>query len=222
MPLNDHRPTGARPRPTRTKGQPGVGLAGIDRSGAGSPIKQPRLPLALTAGKRRRTNSCAGFTLLELIVVILLLTILLGFAIPAFQAGNAGGSRDRVARELAHTVRKLKIAALDRQIIHKLHLDLNQNRIWVTRGEQAAGLDDAPSSPQSERTLPEDIRIAKVRFADNREIRSGRAEIAFYPQGYSDRAIIRLTDKANTTVDLVVEAFLPMALMAEKDSAAVF
>ena len=171
---------------------------------------------------RRRANPRAGFTLLELIVVVLLLTILLGFAIPAFQAGNAGGSRDRVARELAHTVRKLKIAALDRQIIHRLHLDLNQNRIWVTRGEPAAGLDDAPSSPQSERTLPEDIRIAKVRFADNREIRSGKAEIAFYPQGYSDRAIIRLTDKANTTVDLVVEAFLPMALMAEKDSAAVF
>lgn len=167
----------------------------------------------------RRSMPSAGFTLLELIVVILLLTILLGFAIPAFQAG-ATGAHDRVARELLHAVKKLKIAALSRQSIHKLHLDLDQNRIWVTREDKVAA--EAMPPRQSARALPDDIRVAHVRFADNREIRSGVATITFFPQGYSDRAAIRLTDGGDEPVDLVIEAFLPMAIIASSDEAAAF
>ena len=173
-------------------------------------------------GPAGRAGPAAGFTLLELIVVILLLTILLGFAIPAFQADPAGGSRDRVARELAHAVKKLKIAALRRQTVHELHMNLDQNRFWVTQTEAATADDAAPAPQQAERTLPDDIRITHVRFADNREVRSGTVVIAFYPQGYSDRAVIRLTDDADTSTDLVVEAFLPMALITEEEGATVF
>ena len=143
-----------------------------------------------------RRGTAGGFTLLELIVVILLLTILLGFAIPAFQAGGASGSQDRVARELLHAVKKLKIAALN---------DRNS--------------DPAPPG-QFERILPDDIRIEHVRFAGREEIRSGVAVIAFYPQGHSDRAVIRLTDGSSKPIDLVVEAFLPMALIASDNDAA--
>jgi prepilin-type N-terminal cleavage/methylation domain-containing protein len=186
-----------------------------------APLRRPSAPVP-PADARRRTEPAAGFTLLELIVVIMLLTILLGFAIPAFKADHAGGSRDRITRELAQAVKKLKIAALRRQTVHALHLSLDENRIWVTRAEEVAADDDTAPQPQWERTLPEDIRIEHVRFSDNREVRSGTVVIAFYPQGYSDRAVIRLSDDTDNTTDLVVEAFLPMALIAEKDSATVF
>ncbi|MDJ0720831.1 MAG: prepilin-type N-terminal cleavage/methylation domain-containing protein [Desulfobacterales bacterium] len=160
-----------------------------------------------------------GFTLLELIVVILLLTILLGFAIPAFQTGGAAGSKDRVARELLHAVKKLKIAALNRQSIHRLHLGLDENRIWVSRGDRNS---DPASSRQSERALPDDVRIEHVRFAGREEIRSGVAAIAFYPQGHSDRAVIRLSDGGSKPIDLIVEAFLPMALIVSDNGSATF
>jgi prepilin-type N-terminal cleavage/methylation domain-containing protein len=166
-----------------------------------------------------RRGTAGGFTLLELIVVILLLTILLGFAIPAFQAGGAAGSKDRVARELLHAVKKLKIAALNRQSIHRLHLDLDENRIWVSRNDRNS--DPAPPG-QFERILPDDIRIEHVRFAGREEIRSGVAVIAFYPQGHSDRAVIRLTDGRSKPIDLVVEAFLPMALIVSDNDTTAF
>ncbi len=161
-----------------------------------------------------------GFTLLELIVVILLLSILLGFAVPAFRDGGVTASKDSVARELLHSIKKLKIAALNRQSIHKLHLNLSENRIWISRQDIPG--DQAPRPRLSERTLANDIRIAHVRFPGDRVIRSGEAVIAFYPQGYSDRAVIRLTDDDRTPTDLVVEAFLPMALIASNDGAADF
>ena len=47
-------------------------------------------------------------------------------------------------------------------------------------------------------------------------------EILFYPQGHSDRAVIRLTDGGDDPVDVVIEAFLPMALMTLNDRAAAF
>lgn len=188
----------------------------VDRRQAKAPPRRPPVPVLL-ADARRRAEPAAGFTLLELIVVIMLLTILLGFAIPAFKADHTGGSRDLITRELLQAVKKLKIAALRRQTVHALHMNLDQNRIWVTRAEEVAADDDTAPQPQWERTLPEGIRIEHVRFPDNREVRSGSVVIAFYPQGYSDRAVIRLSDDTDTTTDLVVEAFLPMALIAEED-----
>jgi Tfp pilus assembly protein FimT len=153
-------------------------------------------------------------------VVIMLLSILLGFAIPAFQKGGGTDSADDAARGLLHAVKKLKTAALSRQQIHKLHLDLDAGRIWVTR-DASADTGDAPPR-QSEWTLPDDIQIAFVRFPDNREFRSGTVVLAFYPQGYSDRAIVRLEDDGSAPTDLVIEAFLPMALIASNHETTAF
>jgi prepilin-type N-terminal cleavage/methylation domain-containing protein len=161
-----------------------------------------------------------GFTLLELIVVILLMTILLGFAIPAFQGGALTGSRDNVARELLSAVQKLKTAALRRQSLHKLHLDLDRGRLWVTREDQRAD-EEAPEQP-SEWKLTDATRIAQVRFPGDREIRSGTVAINFYPEGYSDRAIVRLAGDGKQYTDLVIEAFLPMALIASGDGPPAF
>jgi prepilin-type N-terminal cleavage/methylation domain-containing protein len=166
------------------------------------------------AGERRYYPS-TGFTLLELIVVILLLTILLGFAIPAFRGGILTGSQESVTRELLSAVNKLKIAALRRQSIHTLHLDLDQGRLWVTQEEHAD--DPEEHARQSAWSLPANARIAHVRFPGDREMRSGTVEIRFYPQAYSDRAIVRLAGGGGKYSDLVIEAFLPMAMIASED-----
>lgn len=171
-------------------------------------------------GTRNLSHIAGGFTLMEMMVVVLLLTILLGFAIPAFQGGGFTGSRESVARELLFAVKKLKIAALSRQSVHKLHLNLDEDRIWVTREENSAG-EETPAR-QSEWTLPDDTRITHVWFPDQREIRSGTVVMAFYPQGYSDRAIVRLSDDSNTHTDIIIEAFLPMGLIASENDPIAF
>jgi prepilin-type N-terminal cleavage/methylation domain-containing protein len=165
-------------------------------------------------------HPAAGFTLLELMVVIMLLSILLGFAIPAFQKGQGKQASGDAVRGLLHAVRELKAAALRRQEILKLHLNLDENRIWVTH--EGKGQEESGQDPPSDWTLSDDVQIAHVRFPDNREIRSGNVVIVFYPQGYSDRAIVRLIDGGSEPTDLVVEAFLPMAFIAAKHETTAF
>jgi len=194
----------------------GPHMARVARGQAMPCQRQPLSSIRNREAARRRS----GFTLLELIVVILLMTILLGFAIPAFQGGALTGSRDNVARELLSAVQKLKTAALRRQSLHTLHLDLDQGRLWVTREDQ---MDNEETPEQaSEWKLPDATRIAQVRFPGDREIRSGTVAINFYPQGYSDRAIVRLAGDGKQHTDLVIEAFLPMALIASGDGPPAF
>ena len=162
-----------------------------------------------------------GFTLLELIVVILLLTILLGFAIPAFQGNALSGSSEGAARQLVSAVNRLKMAAMDRQSTHILHVDLDRERLWVSREEeQTEGERAAP--PSDEWDVPVDWRIGRVRLPGDHEIRSGIVTLGFYPQGYSDRAIVQLTGDDGQSIDLVIEAFLPTAFIASEDDQPAF
>ena len=215
MPLANHRLTqaGARRLTPASAGRVGPGPAALSARSDTASWGEGRVTTVLEARKDLPSDT-TGYTLLELIVVLLMLSILLGFAIPAFQAGRVAGSQDSIARELLHAVNKLKIAALNRSRIHKLHLSLDENRIWVTHEDEMG--DPKTGPPQTEQTLPDNIRIASVRFPGNREIRSGMVAIAFYPQGYSDRAVIRLSDGGSSPIDLVIEAFLPMAFIASQ------
>ena len=182
-----------------------------------TPLKRP---FHKFAGHRPDLPSQHGFTLMELIVVVLLLTILLGFAIPAFQGSVLTGSREQAVRELMSAVKKLKMAALRRQTIHSLYLDLDQNQLRVAQTNEAAGETESPAGSRWD--LPGDTRIAQVRFPDNRQIRTGTVEIKFYPEGYSDRAVIQLTGGGKQPIDLVIEAFLPMALIASENGQSSF
>ena len=117
-------------------------------------------------------------------------------------------------------VQKLKSAALRRQTVHTLYLDLDRDRIWVSQVKAVES--EEPPHDASVWRLPGDTRIAQVRFPDNRQIRAGTVEIKFYPQGYSDRAIIQIAGEGKQPTNLVIEAFLPMALIPSGDGSPSF
>lgn len=150
-----------------------------------------------------------GFTLLELTVVMLLLSILLGFALPAIRGGEIMASQAGTARKIAWAVKQLKQEALTRQTPHTLHLDLTAGRIWATREQDP----DATAAKQDADpwALPEGMRIEGVHFPNGDAIRTGEVTLGFYPRGYSDRAIIRLQADNGDFTDILIETFLPFA-----------
>jgi prepilin-type N-terminal cleavage/methylation domain-containing protein len=164
-------------------------------------------------GTLKSRQGAPGFTLLELAVVMLLLSILLGFALPAILGGDLLASRTATARKIAWAVKKLKHDALTRQTPHSLHLDLNAGRIWATRERDP---DEKAEAKEAEPwTLPDGMRIESIDFPHGETLQTGEAMIGFYPQGYSDRALIRLRADNGDHTDILIETFLPFARILE-------
>ena len=44
--------------------------------------------------------------------------------------------------------------------------------------------------------LPDDLRLVDVEFPTDGKVSTGRVDISFYPQGYSDQALIHLNQQS--------------------------
>ena len=56
--------------------------------------------------------------------------------------------------------------------------------------------------------MPADVRLTEVHFPAKGKITVGQADICFYKQGYSDKAIIHITDDQNIQISILIESFL--------------
>jgi prepilin-type N-terminal cleavage/methylation domain-containing protein len=155
-----------------------------------------------------------GFTLIELIVVIALISIMLFFAIPKFQGNFLSDSTKAVSRWILINIPNLKEKAQKEQQRYVLHVDFDANKLWTSRETTAGG------TPQSEEInsyqLPNDIKLLDVEYPDQETISSGEAKIYFDEKGYSDKAIIHMQKDDNERLSFVIETFLPRVRLYEK------
>jgi prepilin-type N-terminal cleavage/methylation domain-containing protein len=148
-----------------------------------------------------------GFTLIELMVVMLLISIVMAVAIPKFSGGAFQDPVKKFSRWMIINVRTLRSAAIQQQKAQGLVIDLSNRRMWTVsdalneEAVQASGSKKALS-------IPDAIRHMDVEFPQQERITSGTAEIRFYPSGYSDQVLIHLeTDDEKLTY--LVEPLLP-------------
>ncbi|MDX1483410.1 MAG: GspH/FimT family pseudopilin [Alphaproteobacteria bacterium] len=131
-----------------------------------------------------------GFTLLELLVVLSIIALMLGLAVPRFAGVLPGARLDSGARELASGLREARsrAVALNREV--RFTLDRGADRYFIGAGR--AG-----------RALPQNLDIALL--TGRREIvRPGTGSIRFFPDGSSTGGRIELssgTDKRSIEVD---------------------
>ena len=148
-----------------------------------------------------------GFTLIELMVVMLLISILLAIAMPRFQVNVAQDPVKKTSRWIIHNVRVLRTAAVQKQKQHAIVIDLNRNCMWVVN----ADMDDEALAAAAEKSfnLPDALRIVDVQFPDKDRLSDGTAEIHFYPAGYSDEVVIHLENASAERYSFIVEPLLP-------------
>jgi Tfp pilus assembly protein FimT len=156
-----------------------------------------------TTGKGHSVcRNAAGFTLLEMILVLFLLAGLFGLIIPRITFGDNLGS---VGRRLVGTIRSLQGMAMSAQKPIRLYLDIDRGTYWpmVLDGkEEKIPLDAAWATPLA---LPEPVRVMDVTTAQVRGKTTGRADLWFYPTGRIDPATIHLTDGTANILAIVVE-----------------
>lgn len=146
-----------------------------------------------------------GFTLLELIVVISLLSIMLVFTVPRFHSTLFLDETKTSARWIIGKIQSLKEAAIRNQRQHTLHIDLDTERFWVTNESMAA--EALESAALNAEPLPDGLKIADIEYPLRGKIDSGQADITFYNDGHSDKVLIHLQDGAEY-VSYLVEPFL--------------
>lgn len=149
-----------------------------------------------------------GFTLIELMVVMLLISIVMAIAIPKFGSGAFQDPVKKLSRWMIHTVRTLRSAAIQQQKAQGLVIDLSNRRMWLVND----GMDEeAAQAAASNKALsiPDAIRYMDVQFPQQERISSGTAEIRFYPAGYSDQVLIHLETEDDEKLTYLVEPLLP-------------
>jgi prepilin-type N-terminal cleavage/methylation domain-containing protein len=156
---------------------------------------------------RRRRSARAGFTLIELIVVIAVLGVILFFSMPRFQGTVLQDSRQKAVRWVIYTVKALRQDAVKRQKTHTLHVETGSGSMWVS--DESMSEEELENAREGAYEFPDPMEIVDVEFPDGEKTAYGRADLRFYPKGYSDRAMIHIRVNDDEEMTLRVEPFLP-------------
>lgn len=154
------------------------------------------------AGNHRQYS---GFTLLELIVVISLLSIMLALTVPRFHSTLFLDDTKTSARWIIGKIQSLKEAAIRDQKQHTLHIDLDTERYWETN--ESMSTETLESAALNAASLPDGLKIADIEYPIRGKIDSGQADIIFYKDGHSDKVLIHLQD-GEKYISYLIEPFL--------------
>ena len=147
----------------------------------------------------------AGFTLIELIVVMSLIGLMLFFSLPRLQHNPFLDDSKKSSRWLINKIQALKESAVRDQKRYTLHLDLDSGRIWETN--ESMSQEDLESAALNSNALPDDVRIIDVEYPVKGKIESGQTEIAFYKAGYTDKALVHMQE-GEKYLSFLIEPFL--------------
>jgi prepilin-type N-terminal cleavage/methylation domain-containing protein len=159
----------------------------------------------------RRNN---GFTLIELIVVISLISLMLFLAVPRFQFDILSDNTKKASRWIMLQIHALKEKAIHDQKRYVLHLSLDSNRLWVT--SEIMSPEEIQAAEAGGFQLSDDISLLDVEYPGQKKIAVGRADIYFYKKGYSDKAIIHISTEDNEVLSFIVEPFLSRVRLYNK------
>jgi prepilin-type N-terminal cleavage/methylation domain-containing protein len=180
----------------------------------------PLLPYSGHAG--RKANCRRGFTLIELMVVLVLLSIMLAFSIPRFRATILDDPLKQAARQLISLIREARQRAAVSDLGCYLQCDIEGGVIKLfcpiptrTTEEEEPGEDTTASEdgPLLSITMPEPVTIESIFAADDERVSTGTAELWINRRGLMEPSIINLSD-GDKAVGLRVSPFLPAVEVA--------
>jgi prepilin-type N-terminal cleavage/methylation domain-containing protein len=155
-----------------------------------------------------------GFTLIELMVVMFLMTIVLAVAIPRLGDGMMQDPQKHVTRWMVNTARALRAMAVEKQTIQALVLDLDNHRMWTIDAQ----MDEEAMAAAAEKAfrLPNSMKLSDVSFPDKDRAATGTVALHFYPNGYADQALVHVTYDDTIRFSYKIEPLLPKVKRIEE------
>ena len=127
-------------------------------------------------------------------------------------------------------VKALKTKAVSEDARYCLHADIDGNRFWISKESVTADaasssgknagetskVKKTSASAKDEYTLPKGFRLLDVELSDKEIKTNGTVDLFFYPQGYSDRAILHVENPDGQQLSYIIEAFLPQVQIRQE------
>lgn len=153
------------------------------------------------------TRDRRGFTLVELILVMLLLTLIAGILAPSFSKMLPGAKIRAASTELTAVLSKVRADASITMRRYRLHVDAAGGKYWVTIETEPLRKPNTFERPagalEGYFTLPEDVRFESLSGAP--QVEDGSNAVTFKADGTADGAtiVISMEDgvKRTFTVD---------------------
>ncbi len=147
-----------------------------------------------------------GFTLIELIVVIVLIGLMFTFALPKMDGFLFSSETDRVSRWIVLNIPNLKTKAVKDQRRYSLNVDVAANTLYISTDEMDDDL--LNQARESGFKLGDSVHLVDVVFPvvnpEDEEI----SNVFFYSKGYSDNAIIHIENENSEKISFIIEPFL--------------
>lgn len=139
-------------------------------------------------------NFLTGFTLIEILLVVLLLGVVAGLAIPNFSQLYSNLQLSETTKNVAFLMRYAQGRAIIKKKLHRFEFDTVKNQCWLMQEADAnaekrdEGVDFQPISGKMGQSLslPEGITLE-----------TDKPLILFYPDGKIDKARLYLHDSRN-------------------------
>jgi prepilin-type N-terminal cleavage/methylation domain-containing protein len=138
-------------------------------------------------------SSNQGFTLLELLIVLLVIVLILTVSYPSLSRGSASLHLRTTGRDVLNIFRYAREKAVTEQVGVKVTADREKQRLVV-----ADDLGDGPPSY----LMPRDVTIERI-VLGGKEIADGSMVIRFLPNGSSDSAEVLLKSGAGSFLRII-------------------
>jgi prepilin-type N-terminal cleavage/methylation domain-containing protein len=161
-----------------------------------------------------RKNLSTGFTLLEMMVVLFIVGMIAGMAIPRM-AGMRGAKLRRTTRQLAATIGYVYEIAILKKTNFRICFDLEESSYWI---EERAGEEYFQSSDVllQAQVLPQEVYFRKVLVMDREAGPEEDVCIYYTPYGYVEDATIQLeVEGGSSGYTLLTDAMTGKAIIYE-------
>ena len=134
-----------------------------------------------------------GFTLLELVIVVLVIALVLAVAYPSLSRGSNALRLRATSRDIFNTFRHAREKAVTEQV---------RMMVTVDRQKQELTLTDILGGGGRKYYLPKDVRIERMAMS-GAEVLEGPMVVHFLPNGSSDNAEILLKSDAGSVLRII-------------------
>ena len=134
-----------------------------------------------------------GFTLLELLIVVLVIAMVLAVSYPSLSRGSASIHLRTTGRDVLNTFRYAREKAVTEQIGMKVTVDRQHQRL-ILANDLGDGSRTYP--------MPTDVKIHRIALGGN-EIMEGPVPVRFLPNGSSDAVEVLLKSDAGSFLRII-------------------